>query len=392
MMVGLGLVTTGLLTRNLGPGVYGGYMLIVSSFIILDAIADFGTKIIGIREMAGEKEQRARVIRDIGVIRVITTGIAFLIGLVVVMNWSVFETVRTEAVLGLIMIWLTSLGGIWEIIYQVEMRMDLKVVQDILFPCLIVVGIWGMRNNLSLISVFEISILARIVSLLVGLGMINKITNYQLLITNYKNNNWIEIKKMWKMAWPMGAYLLLFASYDRGVDSMMIGRFVGLKEVAWYGLAYKIYTTLLQPAYFFVTATFPLMAAKDIEKRKLFKRSLVLLLVGVLGLIVGTQIMAPFAVRMLGGAEFEPAIIVLRILILASFFSYLSHLFGFTLIARGGQKEMLKLGVVALSFNLIANYVFIQKYGIYGASWVTVATEMLGTVGMGWFLLKRSKT
>ena len=58
----ISLITTGLLTRKLGSSVYGSYTLVVSVFLLLDSIADFGTKVIGVKEAANnEGEERNRL-------------------------------------------------------------------------------------------------------------------------------------------------------------------------------------------------------------------------------------------------------------------------------------------------------------------------------------------
>lgn len=388
-MVALGLVMTGILTRRLGTIGYGGYTLITASFVFLDSLADFGTKIIGVREVSKDEnqEEQEKTLAQMAWLRGIMVVIAMVVGLAAVWLWGGFEAVRIPATVALGMLLLTSVGGLWEIIFQSKMRMDLKVIMDISFPLFLALALWFFQDKINLVMVFGWSLLARIISLIVGGIMANRLIKISFNFPS-KKELMLALQKNWKISWPMGIYLMIFASYDRMVDSLMIQRFLGMKELAWYGLAYKMYLTLIQPAYFFVVSTFPLMSAKSVEKRKLFKSSFYLLMAGVVILIAGTQIMAPIAVKMLAGEGFEPAVRVLRWLIWASLFSYAGHLLGFTLIARGGQKEMLKIGVVGLIFNLLANWVFIPRYGILGAAGVTVITEAIGCGLMGWYLRK----
>ena len=120
-----------------------------------------------------------------------------------------------------------------------------------------------------------------------------------------------KIEKMgyWlKELWPMGVYLIVFTAYDRAVDSMMISKMLGLKEVAWYGLSYKIYNSLVQPAYFFVASVFPLLSSQIEGKKKLFLKSLGLILVV---LLIGAPIlslMAPWMIQILGGMDYMPSV------------------------------------------------------------------------------------
>ena len=88
-------------------------------------------------------------------------------------------------------------------------------------------------------------------------------------------------------------------------------------------------------------------------------------------------------VQVLGGAEFETSVGILRILILAMIFAFYNHLIGFTLISKGGQKAMLNLGLVVLLFNVGMNLWAIPRYGVYGAAGVTVLTEAVSLILMG---------
>jgi O-antigen/teichoic acid export membrane protein len=168
----------------------------------------------------------------------------------------------------------------------------------------------------------------------------------------------------------------------------MLERMLGTKEVAWYGLSYKIYSSLLQPVYFFVSSIFPLLSSRMKEKAKLFKWSALIIGGGAIIAMVFTYTQAPWMIRVLGGEEFGVSVGILRILIVAMVFAYFNHLIGFTLISKGKQKEMLKLGLMVMTFNIGANLVFIPIYGVYGAAGVTGLTEALSLGLMGGRLWK----
>ena len=70
-------------------------------------------------------------------------------------------------------------------------------------------------------------------------------------------------------------------------------------------------------------------------------------------------------------------------------FAYVGHLVGFTLIAKGKQKTVLIAGVISLIVNIGGNLALIPYFGIEGAAWVTVLTEMVATVLMSVFLLRK---
>ena len=372
-----GLVVTAILVRKLGVANYGIYILISSCFIFLDAIADFGTKIIGVRELAASKSERKQIWQDIFWLRIMMTGVAFVLGLGLVLIWPGLRTVRVEAVVALMMIWLTTMAGSLEIVWQWRLMMGKKVGVDILFSGLFFVLVWIWKENLTLLWVYLLVLIARGLSL--GWGIRSFLKMWKIDWKRFFEVRWKKIKKILIECWPMGAYLLIFTSYDRAVDSLMIDKMLGVGAVAWYGLAYKIYAVLVQPAYFFTVSIFPLMARRETDD-KLFFRSAGLLGLTLVFLIPIVYFLAPNIIAILAGGGFGPSVIVLRILLAALLFSYFNHLVGFGLISKGKQGQMLRLGLASLVFNLVANVLIIPRFGIEGAAGVTVATEGLSLI------------
>ena len=389
VMVLISLITTSVLTRKLGSGQYGAFILVGSVFILLDSMADFGTKIIGVREASNaDSEGKRKIFVQMVYLRLMTTLLAFILGVILIFSWSGFAAIRTESLIALLMMWFTSLAGSLEIIFQTKLRLDLKVIIDICFPLLfLLILFFGFGSEITLYWVFLFYLIARILSLGIGFRLRSKLLNLRVVLQKI---DWRFIKKLLVESWPMGIYLIVFASYDRAVDSMMIERYLGIKEVAWYGLAYKIYSNLVQPSYFFVASIFPMLSSKMEGKRKLFMTSLILMTVGVMIVIPLIYVLAPWIINVLAGSGYELSVEVLRILLVALFFAYIEHLVGFALISRGGQKQLLSFGLMALVFNVGANFWAIPRYGILGAAWVTAITEGIACVLMAIQLWKQS--
>lgn len=372
LTVMMGLIAVRWLTRSLGVEGYGSLVLITSVFLLFDAAADFGTRLIGVREMveAGESGAKAVWQRIVGV-RVVLTGILFGVGWGFLNWYPGFELIKAEAFWGLLMIWGTMVAGSMEMVWQYRRKLEYKSAVEILFPAifLIIFGLGG--GNFSLLSVMQLYVLARVVSLLVG----------GWWLRDWFGGGWARwsgqgIKKFLIESWPMGVYLLLFTGYDRAIDSIIIRHYFSLVEVGWYGLAYKIYSNLVMPAYFLVSSVYPLLA-KDGLKNKVFRQSRIILMGMVMLGIPVVYLLAPMAINVLATGEFEQSVIVLRILLIALVFSYLNHINGFMMISRRKQKDLLWLGGIVLAFNLIGNIIMVPRWGIIGAAWVTVGSEML---------------
>jgi len=373
----ISLVTTGLLTRKLGADVYGSYILVTSVLLLLDSISDFGTKVMGVKEASGkENKERNQLFMQVTWARLLTTLFAFVLGVILIFTWGGFAEIKSEVFIALMMIWFTSVAGSLEIIFQTELRMGLKVVIDVLFPLIFLIVLLVWHEPISLMWVFGVYLIARILSLSIGWKLLKRVLGtFKLEILNKK-----FVFSFLRESWPMGVYMLIFTGYDRAIDSLMIDKFIGIKEVAFYGLAYKIYSTMVQPAYYFVNSIFPILSGKSENKKNLFKWSIWIVLGALVVLIPLAYLLAPLMVTVLAGSGYEPSITVLRILLIPLFFSYINHLFGFTLIAKGGQKQILFLGLVVLVVNFIGNLLMIPRFGIIGAAWVTGFSEVLACV------------
>lgn len=377
--VGLSLITTAVLTRKLGVEVYGSYMLITSVWLLFDSAADFGSKVIGVKEASGEdKEQRKETYVQVAWFRLITSLLIFLIGVGVILFWSGFDGLEFEALVALVMTGFTAIAGSLEIIFQTEMRMDLKVWMDILFPTIFVVLLLVWGEKVDLVWVFGVYLLARIISLGLGLKLSSKIIGKIKLVKPNK----IFLKNFVKSTWPMGIYMILFSGYDRAVDSILIRHFIGVKDLAFYGLAYKIYGNLIQPAYFLINSVFPLMSAKEGNKKKLFWETAGLMILGAMVVSGMIYFGAPWIINVLAGNEFENSVKILRILLVAMVFAYMGHLVGFTLIAKNKQKQILLIGIVSLVINVVGNLITIPHFGIEGAAWTTALTEAVAAILM----------
>lgn len=384
--IALSLITTAILTRKLGVEVYGSYMLITSVWLLWDAAADFGSKVIGVREAANnEGEKRKDIYAQVAWFRLIVSLLMFVVGIIFILSWSGFKGMELEALLGLAMIGFTAMAGSLEIIFQTEMRMEVKVWMDILFPLLFVVWLWISGGQINLMGVFGVYLITRIISLIVGLGLVSKIIGKVKII----KPDWTFAKKFLKETWPMGVYMILFSGYDRAVDSILIRQLIGVKDLAFYGLAYKIYGNLVQPAYFLINSVFPMLSNKENNRRKLFKETAGLMFLGAMVVFGMVYFLAPWIINVLSGSEFGKSVEVLRILLIAMLFAYAGHLVGFTLIAKGKQKEVLIVGIISLLVNVIGNLILIPSLGISGAAWITVLTELVATSLMAVMLVRR---
>lgn len=374
--IAISLLTVGWLTRYLGSGGYGQLILITALVSLAEAGGDFGSRIVGVREVARAKHP-SRVLAEIGWWRKWTYLAVMVLAMIIVWGGGWYDGVESIASLALLMLIVNWGAGIVEIKLMAEIRSDQKAIMDVLYPLLFLLTVWWWKKW-GLVGVVVGYIWARIISWWWGWRQAG-------MRPEKVKGSWKLAEKWWRLTWPMGVYLLLFTAYDRWIDAVMIKGWIGIREVAWYGLAYKIYSNLLQPAAFLTANVFPMLGLNKQEDKKYVRWGVATLLLGA-GLVAAVMyLLAPVAILILGGSGYVESVGLLRWLLAAMVFAYLNHLWGFWLIAKGRQKELLGVGGIAVVFNLTMNWWMIPRYGVVAAAWVTVMTEALSC----WLLIRK---
>lgn len=371
---GISLVIMKHLIAQLGLDQYGVFTLLSSAYLIFDILADFGTKTIAVRELR-TTTLVDKVLNNLVVLRVGLSIFVFVLGSGFVVWNSALSGYRLVAWEALWMLFLTNLAGTLEFVCQIRGRLVIKSLVDVIFS---LGGLVLLMNpfNQRLAWVYAIYIFSRIISLLIGFGFVPIKIDYKLW------DRW-EMKRLFISSLPMGLYMLLFTAYDRSVDTWLINHFWAKENVAVYGVAYKIYNNLVLPAYFFMNSVFPyLSSGLEKDKKLVVKKMLPWLMSGCVVVIAATWL---FSLRIMEIIIPNRAILtagILNVLAIALMFSYMNHMFGFFLIAKGRPAQLLVLGMVGLVINIMLNLILIPSLGPVGGAWATVGTEASMCIGL----------
>jgi O-antigen/teichoic acid export membrane protein len=198
--------------------------------------------------------------------------------------------------------------------------------------------------------------------------------------------DWTGIRSVMRPVLTLGAaQCLSLMSYN--VDSVLIGVMLGPGPVGLYAAAYKPITAILAAPVTYFQGLFPSFARSFKEDRPQFSamvlRSLRFTAIFAIPVGVGGTLLAGPVIELLFGPNYAAAIPVLRLLSWSAVLVTLRGNFRHTLNAAGKQHLDLSCAGVAASLNVALNLVLIPRYGIVGAAWATVSSEV------AWFLLAR---
>ncbi|MCH8748474.1 polysaccharide biosynthesis C-terminal domain-containing protein, partial [Patescibacteria group bacterium] len=199
--------------------------------------------------------------------------------------------------------------------------------------------------------------------------------------------------KKWRLllatSWPLGLVLLLNAVYFR-VDLLIISLFRPAAEVGWYGVAYRVVESALFIPAMLGGLLLPRFSEQDGKKKQrpaqYLEQGLKLLLLAA-GLVVAILLVLNRPIiTLLAGPGYEAAAPLLAMLSLALGTMFIGTTFGYALVALKQQTKLLKLYGALAIFNVIANLIFIPRYGAMAAASTTVVTELLATIVAGYFV------
>lgn len=369
------LLTTAYLTRVLGIAGYGNYVFITSFVMIFVGLSDLGTTVIAVRECSLDSSRRNTIFNTVLIIRLFLTLVLLLIVNLLVLFLPQFTGIRQIALIASFVLPCLALRTTAQAVFQTNLRLDLssllEIFSSLVLLLLLVIYFFSQKViSLSWVMLFWTS--SALVSGILGLVISTKYVKWDLSLKKD------EFVKVFKEALPLGLSLLVYAVYDRGIDNFIIKTYLDSSAVGYYGLAYKIHGNLVLGAAFLMNSLFPLIssAKDDLPKLKVFlEKAFTTLLLAGLGVLILGVVLAPVVIRIIAGNNYLPSILTLRILVLATFFAYINHLTGYTMVALGQQKKLLKFSLIGLIINLVFNIIFIPKLSFYAAAIATVLTE-----------------
>jgi O-antigen/teichoic acid export membrane protein len=206
-------------------------------------------------------------------------------------------------------------------------------------------------------------------------------------------------KEIWKTItikmWPIAIAIIFNVVYLKG-DILLLTFFRSQIEVGIYGAAYRVIDIVAQTAMMVMGVMLPLLTyswsrneREDFAHR--YQLSFDTMMLMALPIMAGMILLADKIMILVAGAEFGESGNALRILAIAVFGVFLGSVFGHTSVAINKQKKTLWIFMSAAVLTLAGYLVFIPKYGMYGAAWMTVFSEIYVGILL-WLAVKKYTT
>jgi len=376
----LALVTIGLATRYLSKTEWGEYSLVLTFGGIFAVIAEWGLYQLMIRDISRTEADEQKIAGNIFTLRLIISLFVFLIAPLVSLLFPYSSEARLGILIGMGGFWLLSCTQVLMGVFQKYLRMDKASFAEVLgrFVQLGLVYLF-IRMNLGFFWIVATLIFGSIVNFLLVFLLVQKHVRVKL---SFDFDFW---KKSLKASLPLAISNILVMIYF-STDSLFLSIFKPVAIVGIYRLPYKILESLIFFPSMFVGLVMPVLSRTAFldwpRFKNIFQRSFDVLVMFAVPLILGTIVLSPSVINLLGGGNYPESVPVLDILIIAVGIIFCSTLFSFSLIALEKQKSLMVISGVGAVFNVAANLILIPRYSYYAAAATTVLTEALVAILM----------
>lgn len=373
--VALGLLALGMMTRYLGQEHFGWYITVISFLTFAGILIDFGLVPVSAQMLSEPEHDKTKLFRNLIGFR-LTTAIIFLGLAPLAAIFFPYPTIVKQA------IWLTAIAflsvamnQVFFGLYQTKLKMHIPVIGELTGRIVLIVGLWLLINLKAGFIPIMIVVVLNSISYTLVLWIAAK--KYTPVSPSFDWNIWQAIiKKMW----PVAIAIIFNVVYLKG-DAIILSIFKTQSEVGIYGAAYRVIDILAQTAMMIMGVIMPLLAyhwSRNLKEefKKHYQQAFDAIMLMAVPIMFGLIMLADKIMIFVAGSEFADAGKPLQILAVAVFGVYLGAVFGHVAVAINRQKQTLWIYFSDAVLTLIGYLYFIPRFGMYGAAWMTVFSEL----------------
>jgi O-antigen/teichoic acid export membrane protein len=371
----VGLASTPLVTRHLGPDGWGHYITVTSLIFIVAALTEGGVGNLGVREFStgDETERRAFMSSLIGLRIVLTLiGAVGAVAFTLVAGYSKVLVEGTAlACVGLV---LQALQITLSVPLTAQLRLGWLALSDftgqfvtaVTMILLVVVGA-------SLLPFYTVAVIASLVTFLLTATVVRREISLRPAFSTARWRLLMSDSLVYAAATTLGVV------YFRIVVIAM-SLLAHKTQTGYFSLSFRVLDIVNGIPWMLVASAFPILAraAQDDAERlryslqRLFDGSLVVGSFFSLCVIIG----APFAVQVIGGPKFHSSVAVLQIMGVGVIGTFLVAIWAFALLTLRLYRDLIIANGVIVALAVVLCVVLIPSHQAHGGAIVTATLEL----------------
>lgn len=371
-----GVVTIAILTRQLGDTGYGELTTAMTFLQIFGVMVDFGLTLTLVQMISEHGANERRITGGILGLRLFSGIIFFGLAGFIGASLPYSPVIKMAIAVGTLSYLFMTSSGMLVGVFQKHLAMWRVALSELINRS-------ATMGVVILFAYLELGVVAMMTAFVIGNFL-------QFVTTLYFARPFVKIwpsldTKIWKQAivrgWPIGLSILFNLIYLKS-DILILGIFRPQADVGIYGAAYKILDVITAIPVMYMGIALPslvhywsLEAKKDF--RNLIQKSFDFFSIVAVPIMAGALVVGVPLLVFVSGEAFRESGEVLKILMIAAVFVFYGALTGHAIVALKLQKIM-TWGYAATAVVALAGYFYvIPRFGLWGAAWMTVASEAL---------------
>lgn len=369
------LISIKLLTNYLGPSGVGNYNTITTYINFFIVIADLGLFAVAVREISKTPEREKKLLSNIFLLRLVSAIIASLVAISIVFFTAYPNDIKYGVLFGTGFLFFNLMSSVYDVVLQCRLKMQYSAISEFLSKILSLILLWIIILNhgsfIMVVSTIAVS------GLLVFFFKWIFSRQFIKISLGYEKD---LFKWIFNTTWPLGIVFIVNNLFFK-LDTLMLFVIKGSYAVGIYSVSYKILEVTAFIAGYFTSALKPTIAKgineKDNGLPNIISKSILVLCLLVAPISVASIAYSKEIIELLSNKDFIIGYASLILLSLSLPFIYLDALLGEILIANDSRKIMIRIAILVLLFNFIANLIIIPRYSFIGAAATTLASEIL---------------
>ena len=368
----LGLLTVFVMTRSLGVEKFGWYVTAVGFLQFIGIFSDFGFVITTANMLAEPRFDQTKLLNTLFTWRFFTTTLFQGAAPLLFLLFPYPTEVKIAVAIISISFFAIGISNVFTGYYQQQLKTYINTTSEL-------IGRFVLLGGVLLLSRFD----ARFLPMMIVITLAS-IINAGYLFYKMPKVQFCFDKEIstavFKKIWPTALCIIFNSFYLQG-DRVILPLYVSATEVAYYGASYRVLDIIIQMSALIMGIMSPLLAfsysrvqTEDFKKRLQMTFDLVSLFL--IPLMLGAIALATPIMRFVGGVEFTGAAKILSYLSIAILGICFGMVFGYTALSINKQKQAIWIYLADAILSVIGYFIFIPRFGIYGAAGVTIFSEL----------------
>jgi len=371
-----------LVARYMSESDYGIYNYALSIATIFAVLSNLGLANIVTKDLVNKVEEEGLILGSAVFLKLIG-------GILSIFSALVFAYILGNSRINLIFILIATIPILIKSVDVISFYFDAKVLSKYNVFAKTVGIIFSNLLKLAVV-VFELDIIWIYCSLIVDAGIF-----MMLLILAYKKYGTVAFrhwqksisvaKTLFKHSWPLMFTSIIYVFYLK-IDQVMIKELLNAGELGHYSAAVKLSSAWYTIPWLITGSIFPALLNALKKSKTLFNERFSLLCQGLylmaLAAILPITFLADWLIAFLYSGKYAQAGLILQIHIWSSIFVFIGYAGSKWLIAKNLQRIALINMSIGAAVNVTLNWIFIPKYGIAGAAYVTLLSQALTFIVM----------